>query len=119
MKLCAAQAVSKLYAQRLYKGLPCFDGERSGVLAVGCFLVDPGARQRGVAEKLLEGGITLARAAGARAIEAFPRRAELVSAGELWTGPYAAFVRAGFQEVHSFAPYPVLRRDLSGDAAER
>lgn len=112
MKLCAAEAVPKLYAQRIYRGLPCFGGDRSGVLTIACFLVDPAFRRRHVAETLLAKGIELARDANARAIEAFPRRAEGVSDGELWMGPIAAFERAGFQEVHDFRPYPVLRLEL-------
>jgi GNAT superfamily N-acetyltransferase len=115
MKLCAAEAVPKLYDQRIYRGLPCFGGDRSGVLAVGCFLIDPDFRRRHVAQTLLERGIDLARADGARAIEAFPRRAEGVSDGELWMGPIELFVRAGFEEVHDFRPYPVLRLTLRAD----
>jgi len=112
MKLCPATDVEKLYAQRLYRGLPCFSGERRGVYAVGCFLVDSEHRERGVARALLEAGIQAAQRAGARAIEAFPRRADPAYAHELWTGPASIFFAAGFREVHAFAPYPVLRLDL-------
>src|SRR4030095_12422138 len=90
-KLCPATAVEKLYAQRLYRGLPCFSGDRRGVYAVGCFLVDSEHRERGVARALLDAGIQAAQRAGARAIEAFPRRAEPVHAHELWTGPASIF----------------------------
>jgi GNAT superfamily N-acetyltransferase len=112
MKLCPATAVEKLYAQRIYRGLPCFSGDRSGVYAVGCFLVDSEHRERGVARALLEAGIEAARRSGARAIEAFPRRTEPAYAHELWTGPASIFSAAGFREAHAFAPYPVLRLDL-------
>jgi GNAT superfamily N-acetyltransferase len=113
MKLCDASAIQKLYDQRIYRGLPCFSGDRSGTLSVGCFLVDPEHRRRNVAHTLLAKGIDLARERGAKRIEAFPRRARDVSDGELWMGPVDAFVRAGFKEVHGFAPYPVLRYDLA------
>ncbi|HMJ13321.1 MAG TPA: GNAT family N-acetyltransferase [Polyangiaceae bacterium] len=116
MKLCAAATLSKLYEQRIYRKLPCFDGDRSGVLSVGCFLVDPEFRRRKVAEALLERGVELARADGSRAIEAFPRRAEGVSDGELWMGPLELFLRTGFKEVHDFRPYPVLRLELGVSA---
>jgi GNAT superfamily N-acetyltransferase len=112
MKLSPAPAVGKLYAQRLYRGLPCFSGDRAGVLTVGCFLVDPDFRRRHVAELLLAEGMAIGRGSGARAIEAFPRRAEGVSDAELWMGPLEAFERAGFAEVHGFRPYPVLRIEL-------
>jgi GNAT superfamily N-acetyltransferase len=116
MKLCAAEAVPKLYEQRIYRGLPCFGGDRSGILTVACFLVHPEFRRQHVAEALLTRGVELARAAGARAIEAFPRRAQGVSDGELWMGPIDLFERAGFAEVHDFRPYPVLRLALRADA---
>lgn len=112
LKLSPAASVPKLYGQRLYRGLPCFSGNRDAVLTVGCLLVDPKHRRRGVARALVRSAVEAARAAGARAIEAFPRRANDVSDAELWTGPFALFTEAGFSIVHDFAPYPVLRLDL-------
>lgn len=112
LKLSAAEEMTKLYDQRLYRGLPCFNGDRSGTYTVGCVLVDPERRRRGLAHGLLQAGIELCRKAGARRIEAFPRRAELVSDGELWLGPYSIFERAGFQAVNDFQPYPVMRLEF-------
>lgn len=112
MKLAPAASVPKLYDQRLYRGLACLSGDRSGVLAVGCFLVDPVVRRTGLSDALVRGGVRVAREARARAIEAFPRRAEGLRDEEKWTGPFSAFERAGFAVVHDFGPYPVLRLDL-------
>jgi GNAT superfamily N-acetyltransferase len=112
LKLAPAASVPKLYAQRLYRRLPCFDGPREGVFALGCFLVDPERRRTGVAEALLARSIPLAREKGGRAIEAFPRRAEAISDAEAWNGPFSLLRRAGFDIVHDFAPYPVLRLTL-------
>jgi len=64
LKLSPAKSVSKLYEQRLYRRLPCFDGPREGVFTVGCFLVDPVCRKRGVASALLRGAIHVARDCG-------------------------------------------------------
>jgi hypothetical protein len=58
---------------------------------------------------LVSAGLELAREAGARAVEAFPRRAENVDGEQLWTGPFSLFERAGFEVVHDFQPYPVLQ----------
>jgi GNAT superfamily N-acetyltransferase len=113
MKLCLAETIPKLYDQRLYKGLPCFNGPRDGVLSVGCLLVDEELRRSGVARALVRRGVELAEQSGARAIEAFPRRAELAGPAELWTGPTRIFLDAGFKIVNDFQPYPVLRYDLS------
>jgi GNAT superfamily N-acetyltransferase len=112
MKIAHTSALEKLYAQRLYKGLNCFAGDRSQVFSVACFLIDAAWRRRGVASALLAGGIELAKKRGAHAIEAFPRRAEGVADEQLWTGPCDIFVAAGFVEISDFAPYPVLRLTL-------
>ena len=112
MKLTPASSVPKLYAQRPYRGLTCFRENREGTMTVGCFLVDPAWRRRGVSEAMLGAGIELARASGAVAIEAFPRRAEHLRDEELWTGPHDLFRRHGFEVVEEIGQYPVLRRML-------
>jgi len=114
MKLSPAERVAKLYEQRLYKNLPCFAGDRTGVLTIGCMLVDEAWRRRGVARAMVRAGVQLAIAQRARAIEAFPRRSEQIGAAELWLGPLNVFLEEGFAIVNDFGPYPVLRYDLSG-----
>src|SRR5690606_2082514 len=52
MKLTRAERVEKLYAQRVYRGLPCFAGDRRDVFTIGCVLVDPEVRGTGVAHGL-------------------------------------------------------------------
>lgn len=113
MKLSPASSIRKLYDQRLYKGLPCFEGDRTGVFTVGCFLVHPSHRRRGIARALLQKAIELAPSWGARALEAFPRRiSEAAHDAELMLGPHGIFLENGFRCVHEIGPYPVLRRDL-------
>jgi GNAT superfamily N-acetyltransferase len=109
MKLEAATSLPKLYAQRTYRALPCFAGPRAGVLTVGCFLVDPEWRRRGVARALLRAGLELARAEHLSAVEAFPRRAEGVDPEQLFTGPLSLFATEGFEIVSDQTQYPVLR----------
>ncbi|MEI9951358.1 MAG: GNAT family N-acetyltransferase [Pseudomonadota bacterium] len=116
LKLCPAERVPKLYDQRLYRGLAVLSGPREGVLTVGCLLVDEEFRRRGVARALVQEAVVLAEARGARCIEAFPRRAEQAGPAELWTGPFSIFEQAGFKIVSDFAPYPVLRYDVTGIA---
>lgn len=112
MKLTSADRVPKLYEQRVYRRLPCFDGDRSRIFTIGCFLVDPAERRRKIAAGLLVTGIELARSRGASAIEAFPRRAELLGDEERWTGPLELFLQHGFEIVHEVAQYPVLRLSI-------
>lgn len=109
IKVAPAESLSKLYGQRVYRRLPCFSGPREGVHAISCLLVDPEMRRRGLGHRLLRAAIDLARADGARAIEAFPRRGDSLREDEIGTGPFSVFESAGFAVVHDFAPYPVLR----------
>lgn len=115
--LSSAAAIPKLYEQRVYKSLPCFqDVARERVLAVACFLVAEAERGRGVARALLESAIVEARKAGAMALEAFPRRApedaQKLRPDEVWLGPEALLEKCGFRAVSDFRPYPVLRLHL-------
>ena len=114
LKVAPVEAVRKAYDRRLYRGLPCFAGNREGVHLLGCALVHPAHRRRGVATALVAGAVRIAPVLwGARALEALPRRPrEAVSDEELWTGPMGAYAANGFVEVHAFEAYPVLRRDL-------
>jgi GNAT superfamily N-acetyltransferase len=117
MKLAPATAMGKLYGQRLYKGLPTLQRDPSGIWTVGCLFVEESARRKGVARALLDGAIESARAAGARALEAFPRGDTDVADAALMMGPLALFRDAGFVVVNDFAPYPVVRLEL-GAAVE-
>jgi GNAT superfamily N-acetyltransferase len=108
MKLTPRARVRKLRGLSVYRSLEL--GEDEGVLSVGCLLVHPAARGRGVARALVEATPTFARAWGARWIEAYPRRSsEPLHPEEAWQGPERVFVEAGFSAVHDVAPYPVYR----------
>ncbi len=109
MRLAQPSSLEKRYQGRLYRGLPCLEGDRHGVWSVVCFLVRPDVRRSGVARKLLECGLSWARDARAAAIEAFPRGATDVTDEEQFTGPESLYVEMGFDKVHDFAPYPVFR----------
>jgi GNAT superfamily N-acetyltransferase len=112
MKVTEHGSLKKLYDQKLYRGLPCFDGARIGVFTVGCFLIDERFRRRGLARALLRAGVEQVRAEGGSAIEAFPRGALEVSEAELLMGPVRLFLSEGFEVVNDFHPYPVLRKTL-------
>jgi GNAT superfamily N-acetyltransferase len=113
LKVAPAAAMQKAYDRRLYRGLPCFAGAREGVFLIGCALVHPAHRRRGVATALVAGAVRVAAGWGAQALEALPRRPRApVSDEELWTGPLGAYTANGFVEVSGFEPYPVLRREI-------
>lgn len=114
LKLAPARVLGKLYGQRLYKDLPCFSGDRAGVWCVGCLLVREDQRHQGIARALLAGAIEQAPRWGARALEALPRSDRDAADVSLMMGPTQLFLDAGFQVVHDFQPYPVLRLQLPG-----
>ncbi|MCC6214058.1 MAG: GNAT family N-acetyltransferase [Polyangiaceae bacterium] len=112
LKLAPALALPKLHQRRPYAGLPGYPGDRDGVMVVGCLLVEPAYRRQGVSRRLVAGAIAAARAAGARAIEAFPHRTGEVPDELLMMGPWSVFTSAGFRAAAGYDPYPILRLDL-------
>jgi ribosomal protein S18 acetylase RimI-like enzyme len=121
LNLSRATSVPRLYDQRVYRNLPCFEASvatnpaREDVFAVACCFVAEADRGRGVARALLDAAIVAVREAGGSALEAFPRAtpaAEQLRPDEIWLGPEALFAGAGFTPVSDFRPYPVLRLHL-------
>ena len=111
MKLVWRRALPKLTARVPYRAL---DRDPTHVLSIGCFLVDPAMRHRGVARALVKGAIAIGSEWGAQALEAYPRRsAHALHDGEAWTGPEALFVELGFRVARDATQYPVLRLDLA------
>lgn len=111
MKLAPRAALPKLRRQGAYRPLDL--GPDDGVWSVGCFLVRPGSRRKGVARALVEAAPEHVRAWGGRAVEAYPHRvAHALHDEEAWMGPESVFVTAGWQPVHDATPYPVYRLSL-------
>ncbi len=111
LKLTRRVAVKKLRSLPVYRSYDLGDDETT--FSIGCVLVRPSARGRGVSRRLIEAASLFAREWGARAIEAYPRRsAEPLHDEEAWQGPECVFITAGFEPVVDVGPYPVYRRQL-------
>ncbi len=90
------------------------------VWSIGCFVVRPGYRRRGVARALLAGAIDYARSRGAPAIEAYPIDPDgaRISTSQGFVGFASMFETAGFRRValtagHSAGlPRWLMRLDL-------
>ena len=111
MKLAPRARLAKLRRQGAYRALDLGDDE--GVWSIGCLLVRPDARRRGVARALVQAAPEQVLAWGGRAVEAYPHRVNHPQHDEeAWMGPeslYGALVTAGWRAVHDVAPYPVYR----------
>jgi GNAT superfamily N-acetyltransferase len=84
------------------------------VWSIVCFVVDPEARRRGVAEAMLKGAIAWAREQGVTLLEAYPCDKPVPSSDDaMWFGAKSMFDRAGFVEVARRKPArPVVRKAL-------
>lgn len=73
----------------------------SPVWSIGCFVVRPGYRRRGVARALLAGAVAYARSRGAPGVEAYPidPAGARVSSTFGFTGFTSMFETAGFRRV--------------------
>ncbi len=111
MKLAPRRVLGKLRRQGAYRRLDL--GPDEGVWSIGCFLIHPQHRRRGVARALLQAADAHVRAWGGRQLEAYPHRAAYeLRDEEAWMGPDALFASCGFTVAHGDGPYPVLRRDV-------
>ncbi|HJQ00562.1 MAG TPA: GNAT family N-acetyltransferase [Jatrophihabitans sp.] len=85
------------------------DKDDPDIWAVTCFVTRAGFRRQGISRALAAGTIDLARAGGAKAVEAYPMKpapGKDVPWGEMHVGSLNSFLAAGYQIVH----VPSLRR---------
>jgi ribosomal protein S18 acetylase RimI-like enzyme len=107
MKLAPRPSLPKLTSLPVYRQLVA----EPGTWTIGCFVVDPSARRRGVARALVQNAETYVAGQGGRLIEAHPRRStEPLHDEEAWQGPEQLFRELGFAVIHDVSPYPVYRK---------
>ena len=111
MKLVPRTNVTKLRKGRVYGALDL--GPDEGVYSIGCFLVHPEHRGKGVARALVGAADEAVRAWGGRAIEAYPRRSsDELRPEEVWMGPERIYIDAGYTHIAGEPPYPVYRKEI-------
>lgn len=116
MKLAPRAAMTKLVGRGVYRDVaPVPD-----TWVIGCFLIHPEARRRGVARALAVAAEAHVVAIGGRVIEAYPHRAPPPLYDEMaWQGPIGMFGGLGYTEVDSnLGPgteiaYPLMRKMLA------
>jgi GNAT superfamily N-acetyltransferase len=112
MKLAPRASLPKLRNQGAYKSLDL--GDDAGVYSVGCFLVHPAHRSKGVAHALVAAAGDHVRAWGGLAVEAYPRHVDhRLYDEQAMAGPEAVFIACGYTKVAGEGPYPVYRLTLS------
>jgi GNAT superfamily N-acetyltransferase len=111
LKLAPRALLPKLRRQGAYRPLDL--GADEGVWSVGCLLVRPDRRRRGVARALVEAAPEHVRLWGGSAVEAYPHRVvHVLHDEEAWMGPEGLFVTLGWQAIVDAAPYPVYRKPV-------
>jgi GNAT superfamily N-acetyltransferase len=115
MKLAPMMSLPKLQKLPVYRASAARDS--SNVFSIGCFLVHPDFRRRGVARAMVDAAPEIVKAWGGEAIEAYPHAIDRqMHDEEAWLGPSSIFFAAGFRRIAGENPYPVLRREIR-DAA--
>jgi GNAT superfamily N-acetyltransferase len=116
MKIAPRASLPKLRGLPVYRARLAKDEE--GAWSIGCLLVDPAERRRGVARSLLAAAPAFARDRGASFLEGYPRHVPATRHGplydeEAWMGPEAIFAELGFTRVDAEEEaYPLWRLAL-------
>jgi GNAT superfamily N-acetyltransferase len=117
---CAVEprpALVRLAHSPVASATPEHDFTDPGVWSVSCFVIPRAYRRRGVATALAAAAVDVARAHGARVVEAYavdPAARSKPPAAELFPGTVSMFVAAGFVEVARPKPHrAVMQRRLT------
>jgi GNAT superfamily N-acetyltransferase len=113
MKIVPRPTLPKLLRQGPYRGAPAVlaNAGDDRIWGIGCLLVDPARRRRGVARALVLAAPEYVRERGGTIVEAYPRRVdEDVHDAQAWTGTVRLFASCGFEEHGGDGPYPIMRR---------
>jgi hypothetical protein len=86
----------------------------SEIWAICCFLILPQYREIGLANHFLEEIVKDLTTLGVKHVQGFPKRGKELQAGDLWTGPEAMFLKAGFRLEQDDDRHPVFGLRLAG-----
>lgn len=66
---------------------------------ISCFMIIPAARGKGLAHRFLTEVLQDMKARGVKVVQAYPRSESGLPANDVWTGPEALYIKAGFSRV--------------------
>jgi len=69
------------------------------IWCISCFMIVPEARGQGLAHQFLALVLEDLKARGVKKVQAYPRCQDGLEATDVWTGPEALFIRAGFTRI--------------------
>ncbi len=118
MKLAPRDRMTKVLKQGPYRSLVQADdpGTGLGTWVIGCLLVHPSHRGRGVARRLIAAADDHVRAWGGSTLQAYPRGAAGTTVRlhdeEAWMGTDALFASLGYVRVAGEPAYPLYSKKL-------
>ena len=107
MKLAPRASLPKLRSLPVYRAI---DFDADDALSIGCFLIHPEHRKKGIASALVQHAAKVACDRGIATVEAYPHAIDRAMYDEeAWMGPASIFAREGYVHDAGELPYPVLR----------
>ena len=101
-----------------YSNIPYEDelGEsaRNKIASIGCFVISPSYRKKGIARTLLQKTIVNLRENGFKWLESYPRKGELSDAHS-YHGPVSLYSSEGFFVVKETGNSIVMRKNLTAN----
>jgi GNAT superfamily N-acetyltransferase len=84
------------------------------VWCIGCFMLAPQARGKGLARRFLALMLVDLQDRGIKKLQAFPRVETNLSANEAWSGPLSLYEKAGFRMLGEQQGRAIMQLDLPG-----
>jgi len=82
------------------------------IWCISCFMIVPAARGKGLGHLFLAKVLDDLNQRGVKKVQAYPRSESGLDANEVWTGPEALYVRAGFKKIADLQGRSVWEKDL-------
>lgn len=79
---------------------------------ISCFMIIPSQRGKGLAHQFLDAVLKDLKQRGVKKVQAYPKSEPGLSANDVWTGPQALFLKAGFVMTSELPQNLILEKEL-------